>query len=391
MALGRHRAASCASTPSGCGALASLRREPSRPATPGCARVPSPRWNDPITEPSTRSGASPGCATLLLARVRAHRRPRDLLSPSGDGLACSSMRRSRDPEGEAGGSRRRRRPQRDTSTIVSAPGCRFAPKRTNADAPSTIQPSGVMPARTSDPDRVREPVQVAARRLLDEAPGHRDLGLGDGPVVGHLRVDRAVGVRGSPASPSGRAAARSRRPTRCPGSTGSRTRASRTRSSRTATCPMNIVRARPVAWSIQSGGVGSSDALELRGEFDAWFAAEISPVRFQATIAQPSAAAREHARATRVPPRRTSRGERDAAREDREQQPLRSVFVNAPRLVQPLQDREPERVGVEVLVRVVRRRPEQPADGCRAAASAGDEPRSPVHQPSARPRRRRSG
>src|SRR3954471_23343982 len=43
--------------------------------------------------------------------------------------------------------------------------------------------------------------------------------------------------------------------------------------------PMNIVRARPVSRSIQSGGSGSNERWNFAGE-TAWFAAEISPVRF---------------------------------------------------------------------------------------------------------------
>ena len=43
--------------------------------------------------------------------------------------------------------------------------------------------------------------------------------------------------------------------------------------------PTNIVRARPVSRSIQSGGAGTSDRWNLAG-VTAWLAAEISPVRF---------------------------------------------------------------------------------------------------------------
>src|SRR5581483_10188076 len=50
--------------------------------------------------------------------------------------------------------------------------------------------------------------------------------------------------------------------------------------------PMNIVRARPVSWSIQSGGDGSVLRKSLAIEFEA-FAAATSPVRFQAKASAP--------------------------------------------------------------------------------------------------------
>ncbi len=68
--------------------------------------------------------------------------------------------------------------------------------------------------------------------------------------------------------------------------------------------PMNIVRSRPVARSIQSGGVGSTLRNESAIVFEA-FAAAISPQRFQPTmpIASSHAAGSATRRAT---PRRAS-------------------------------------------------------------------------------------
>ena len=83
-------------------------------------------------------------------------------------------------------------------------------------------------------------------------------------------------------------------------------------------------------------------------------------------------------------------GQRDTAGEDREQQPPQVGVRERPRLIQPLQDREPERVRVEVLVGVVGRRPEQPAHGSRCERER-DRPDDVARPASARPRRTRSG
>ena len=284
------------------------------------------------------------------------------------GWPSSSMRRLRDAEREPRRRGRRRR-RRGESEITTVPG--GSRLRREADEPCCPAAS----SRRRDPRDEARSMRIGCGDAVERQPA--------GAARRRARRARAPGgARPSRAAAAGRPrrrcrgssvyvvgpgpAAPSRRPTRRPGSTGSRTRATRTRTSCEGSLPKNIVRARPVCRSIQSGGARHERALELRWR-RSW------RVRRRRSRPSGSTSRSSRARSTTTPRSRRGRaargrrargasGEEHADGEDPEEEPARGRDSDQYQVrFSHWRIESPKRVGVEVLVGVVRRRPEEVA------------------------------